>query len=282
MRTRIIAIVVTAVMGAALGPAPVQASVAGQVAAAVAVSVISSAVTSRRKPKLAECTLYDRDGNPVTVSCPADVAAASHTSTLATAPPPTPVHAAPLPELPGYSGSGEVQMSYLSGGLPEARCLHCVAPAPAPVHYPPPPPVYSAPPPTDCCAPPESYRREYRDESVYQPRSVASYLGAYGGHTEIIHHPPRVVAIYESYEHVTERAGGYYGTSGAYGDRYSGGGYGHGYGYGFQGGVGQGPGLHPYGGVGFNQGGYAHRAPVYRSRVAGRDPDGFLTWPQKR
>jgi hypothetical protein len=285
MRKRIIALALSAVLGASLGPAAAQASVAGQVAGAVVVTAISSALAARKKPKLVECTLFDRDGNPVTVSCPADVAEASQKTNLAKAPPPTPVHAAPLPELGAPpAADGDVRVTYHSGGLPEARCLKCVSPEPPPpppVHYAP-PPVHYAPPAPDCCARTPVYRQEYRDESVYQPRSVASYLSASGGQTEIIHHPPRVVAVYESYSESTERYSGYYESS-SQGSRYSGSGYGYGgYGYGFEGGVGQGPGFHPYGGVGFSQGGYAEGGARYRPRVAGRDPQGFLTWPGKR
>ena len=283
MRTRLIAIS----LFTALWASAAQASVVGQVVGAVVGTAITATIAAKNKAKIANCTLYDREGNPVTVSCPADVAARANAATVVAAPQPVAVAAAPLPNLsahgrvtamapipnpPAYDpGPAPPRVTYLSGGLPEAHCISCT-----PIR-PPPPPVVA-----DCgCDHGAAYQsREYRDESVYQPRSVASFLSASGGHTEVTYSHPRVVKVYESYaEETTERfsyseesryGGGY---SASYGGAYGGGGFTGGVGYG--GGVG----FHPYGGVGFAAGGYAGGG---RSRVAGRDPNGFLTWPGKR
>lgn len=287
MRKPIIALVISAALAAGLAPAAASASVAGQVAGAVAGVVLSSAIAARRAKAnpITQCTLYDRDGKPVTVQCPADVAAAEAARpVVSAAPPPVPVHAAPLAELRGGPPAAypadpyekDVRVAYHSGGLPEARCIKCEVPAP--------PPVYASP----CCvqsAPAYHAEKRYerRDESVYQPRAVTSYLAASGGYTEVIRHPPRVVAVYDAYEHSEERVSGYYESSSsrysAYGDAYGIGGH---YGYGFQGGVGWHAGAYSYGGVGASVGGTYAPGPVYRPRVAGRDPNGFLTWPGKR
>ena len=326
MRTRLIALSVIA----ALWAGSVQASpIIGQVVGTVALTLLSNALT-KKPPKLASCTLYDRDGNPVTVSCPADVAAAANRTTIAPAPAPAAVAAAPLPDL----GEGRV-VAVASGRhapypaadpangrivsvVPEPRgpdrCIVCDIPVPVatlpapppPAHHyapppelaggpphdcgcevaeiaPPPPPVrhYAPPPPSDCgceheAPPPVHYREEYRDESVYAPRPVASFLAATSEeHSETTYRRLGVVAEYEIHE------SGY------------GAGYASSYGYGY-GGVGYGAAgysdggyavaIHdapyPYGGTRYSSGGYA--PPAYPARVAGRDPEGFLTWPGKR
>ena len=300
MKMRAIAISLVAVLwtGAA------QASVLGQVAGAVAVTVVSSAIAKRRAPKIATCTLYDKAGNPVTVSCPADVAAANAAPPTAPAPAPVAVAAAPLPPLQGgrhavavgpgappasvQAGGGVISTTYLSGGLPEARCIKCVVEQPAPpppppvVYAPPPPPVHYAPPPVyatpvvdDC----RCEHREYRDERVYQPRNVASFLSVSDETSvETSYRRLGVVDSYEVYDSASHYDTGLqHGAARGYVGGLSGG-----VGYGFEGGYahGGGVGMHPYGAVG--AGGYAGGGNPYRARVAGRDPNGFLTWPGKR
>lgn len=272
MRNRVLTLSLVAALCAGSAQA---SSIVGNVVGAVVVSAVGALMSQKAQAKVASCTLYDRDGNPVTVSCPADVAAASARTALTAAPPPQPVHSTPLPDLGGRVVSV----------IPELRgpehCISCeVIPPPMVAHQPPPlpkhyarPPVqFAGGPPQGCNCDHEGYREEYRDTSVYRPRSVASFLSVEGGHTEVTYSRPRVVAVYDSYEHSSERVSGHY-ESGYVG------GYGAAYGY-AAGGVGSGPQFHPYGGVGYGAGGYAE--PRGRPRVAGRDSEGFLTWPGKR
>ena len=316
MRQRLIALSVICAFSASAA----HASIASQLAAGLVVGAVSAGIKAkqaRAAPKLASCTLYDRDGNPVTVSCPADVAAAAARTTIAPAPAQVAVQATPLPDLgrgrtvavaprlpvPGPPVGSSQVVSVTPIPREPDRCIVCEVELPPP----PPPVVYAPPPQHDCdCAPvvhqapvyQQAYREEYRDETVYRPRPITSFIAAEGGHTEVTYSRPRVVAVYDSYESTTESfrgsysesySGGYaggYGYGGGYGGGIAGGaggayGGGYAYGGGAAGGVGGG-GFYPYGGVGYGAGGYAGGGQVYRARVAGRDPNGFLTWPGKR
>jgi len=83
--------------------------------------------------------------------------------------------------------------------------------------------------------------------------------------------------VHEGYEVSRSRSAIRYSESYGYGDF----GYGGAYGYGFTGGVGASSGFYPYGGVGYESGGYGGYYEDGRARAAGRDRNGFLIWAGK-
>jgi hypothetical protein len=302
-----------------LAPAAHAEAIVGRVIGSVAGAVLANAIIKGHDRKVSShCRLYDRDGMEVYLPCdpkrpvgelvtteakaevvaaPAPVAVAVTPLTAPAAPPvQAPIQAHAVAQLDAGAAAYAA-----ANGLPmDARPGECFArvevqwthrpcdgvtydappprPAPAPVvHYAPPPPVrYAAPVAVsrevDC-----GCEHEYRNEAVYAPRPVASFLSAEGGYTQTTYGPGRVVAVYDSYEESSSSSVSY-SESSSYG---RGGAYSGGYGGGLAGGVGQSGGFYPYGGVGYGAGGYAG-GDVDRARVAGRDPNGFLTWPGKR
>lgn len=322
MRTRLVIGLIAAASTTGLWTAA-QASPAAIVGGVVA-SVVGAAISNHNQPRLASCTLYDQDGRPVQVSCPADAPGAvpppgkaarrSSGPELAGGPPPTYADHNASPYAGDYAdqtwdrystgdapagGPPPSQMTYLSGGPPDARCLSCTQIAPPP-------------PPVDCgCEAPAygpGYDQQARRDNVRRPRAVTSFLGGASGYSSYEESSEHVSGYYEEqsgyaggYGYATQgygagglgvSAGGHgygggQGYAGGYGYNVAGGyggGYGSGYasgagiGYGLDGGVGYSDGgFYPYGAYGYQNGGYG-----YRARVAGRDPNGFLTWPGKR
>jgi hypothetical protein len=140
------------------------------------------------------------------------------------------------------------------------------------------PPV-EAPPPADYAAandmpayapPPPRYAPMPEPDCGCGPRPAAPYRSAQGGHAQTSYGAGRVVGVYDAYEDFSSS------SAVRYSESYSGGYVGGGYDYGYVGG-GASSSFYPYGGVGYGAGGYADGA-----RVAGRDAQGFLTWPGKR
>jgi uncharacterized membrane protein YgcG len=300
-----------------LAPAAQAEAIVGRVIGSVAGAVLANAIIKGHDRKVSSnCRLYDRDGMEVYLPCdpkrpvgelvtaeakaevvaaPAPVAVAVAPLTAPTAPPvQAPIQAHAVAQLDAGAAAYAA-----ANGLPmDARPGECFArvevqwtrrpcdgvtydappprPAPALVRYAAPVAVSRE---VDC-----GCEHEYRNEAVYAPRAVASFLSAEGGYTQTTYGPGRVVAVYDSYEESSSSSVSYsesssYGHGGYGGGYVSGGAYG--YGGGFTGGVGASGGFYPYGGVGYGAGGYAG-GDVDRARVAGRDPNGFLTWPGKR
>lgn len=317
-RTRL-AIAVVALGTSGLASAAQADAVVGRVVGSVVGAVLANSIIKARDKKLAaNCRLYDRDGMEVYLPCDPKrplgevVVQGAARAEVVAAPSPAPVAVAPLtaPVRTAQLDAGAAAYAAANGLPMNARPGECfvsaqaqwarrpcddvayaapVYAAPAPVVHYAPQPVHYAPPPrpleVDC-----NCHHEVRDERVYAPRPVASFLSAQGGHVETSYGVGRVVAVYDSYEESSSSSVSYsesYGYGGGYsgghhGGYAGGGGYvGGGYGYGFTGGVGQPGGFYPYGGVGYGAGGYAGY-DVDRARVAGRDPNGFLTWPGKR
>lgn len=119
-----------------------------------------------------------------------------------------------------------------------------------PAYAPPPPVVYYAPSVQADCG----CEHDLRGGPPH--RSADLYLSAQGGHAQTVYGAGRVVGVYDAYaESSSSRSVRYsesYGSSG----------------------------FHPYGGLGYEAGGYGGYA-YDRARVAGRDHNGFLTWAGK-
>ncbi len=304
-RTRI-AVAVLAMAALSFASAAQAEAIVGRVVGSVVGAVVANAIIKgRHKTPQANCRLYDREGMEVYLPCDAtrplgELVTSTQTAAAVAAPAPVAVGVAPLPAVDGRVQTvaqldGGAAAYAAANGLPaNARpgdcfaraevqwarrsCDDVVYDAPAPVHQAPPiryapaPVVVSRPVEADC-----DCHHEVRDERVYAARPVASFLSAQGGYTETTYGPGRVVAVYDSYEESSSSSVSYSESSS------SGYGYAHGGGFGggLSGGVGYGDGFYAYGASGYGAGGYADdRYP--RSRVAGRDPNGFLTWPGKR
>jgi hypothetical protein len=257
MRTRPIILALTAIAATTGVWTAAQANPVAIVGGVVA-SVVGTAINNHNQPKLASCTLYDQDGRPVQVSCPADAPGAMPPPgkagkgrtgpELAGGPPPVAAQAQVQYQGPSWDQSqayaaepAPAQMTYLSGGMPEARCISCNVVAP-----PPPPPRPSrgcgceGPAPMHDAGHGAGYREEYRGADVYQPRAVASFLdGAVVS--------GRSSASYSRYEESSEQVSGYY-------EQRSG--YAGGYGYGA-------------GGPAASVGGYSHGGDRYGASADG-------------